>query len=210
VKLLHRSQSGRSQGAALRQKMETIVTDVAALRCCCLRYRRGRCNDGRQSLAARYASATTPAAWRYSPRSALAPIRLRLQQLWQPGKVRGDSSHLIFRKQLRRRSPPRLILEIDIRERLSVVVADGETRGLFLDGPRSRKTTWRHLCRDQNAELKRSLGRSPPEASGCPPLARSSAAQRGRQHALTVFRLNPRSRIVSVFQQGGRLVHGRD
>jgi hypothetical protein len=107
----------------------------------------------------------TQAAWRYSPRSALAPIRLR---------------PLIFRKQLRRRSPPRLILEIDIRERLSVVVVDGETRGLFLDGPRSRKTTWRHLCRDQNAELKRSLGRSPPRGFRLrpAPLARSSAAQR--------------------------------
>jgi hypothetical protein len=63
--------------------------------------------------------------------------------------------------------PPRLILEIDVRERLSIVVTHDESGVLFLDGPRSRKTTWRHLCRDQNAEPKRSLGRSPPEASGC-------------------------------------------
>jgi hypothetical protein len=32
----------------------------------------------------------------------------------------------------------------------------------------------------------------------------------GRQHALTVFRPNPQSRIVSVFQQSGVLVHGRN
>jgi hypothetical protein len=35
--------------------------------------------------------------------------------------------------------PPRLILEIDVSERLSVVVAHEETRGLFLDGPRRRE-----------------------------------------------------------------------
>jgi hypothetical protein len=176
--------------------MEAFVTDVAALRCCCLRYRRGRCNDGRQSLAARYASATTRAAWRYSPRSALAPIRLRLQQLWQPGKVRGDSSHLIFRKQLRRRSPPRLILEIDIRERLSVVVADGETRGLFLDGPRSRKTTWRHLCRDQNAELKRSLGRSRLPAAPCTSCSIQRSTEEGSSTDFSLFRPKPQSSFL--------------
>jgi hypothetical protein len=51
-------------------------------------------------------------------------------------------SRLILREQLRRRSPPRLILEIDIRERLSVVVADDEAGGLFLDEPR-----WREVAR---------------------------------------------------------------
>jgi len=39
----------------------------------------------------------------------------------------------------RRRSPARLIFEIDIGERLTVVVAHDETRGLFLDGPRRRE-----------------------------------------------------------------------
>jgi hypothetical protein len=35
--------------------------------------------------------------------------------------------------------PPRLILEIDIRELLPVVIADDEAGGLFLDGPRGRE-----------------------------------------------------------------------
>ena len=39
---------------------------------------------------------------------------LRLQQLWQPGKVRCDPSRFIFAEQLRRRPPPGLILEIDV------------------------------------------------------------------------------------------------
>jgi len=44
-------------------------------------------------------------------------------------------------------SPARLILEIDIGERLFVVVADDETRGLFLNGPRRREAAGRQvLC----------------------------------------------------------------
>jgi hypothetical protein len=39
---------------------------------------------------------------------------------------------------------PRLLLEINICERLSVVVADDKTYVGFLDGPRRRKTTRRH------------------------------------------------------------------
>jgi len=45
-------------------------------------------------------------------------------------------------EQLGRRSPSRLVLEIDIRERLPVVIADDETRGLFLDGPGRREASW--------------------------------------------------------------------
>ena len=45
--------------------------------------------------------AATPAAWRYSP----------------------DPSRLIFREQLGRRSPARLVLEVDVSELLAVVIA---------------------------------------------------------------------------------------
>src|SRR5215469_8685935 len=37
---------------------------------------------------------------------------------------------------------PRLILEINIGERLSVVVVDDPTSGLFLDGPGRREAVW--------------------------------------------------------------------
>jgi hypothetical protein len=43
------------------------------------------------------------------------------------------------------RLSPRLILEIDIRERLPVVVADDKAGGLFLDGPGRRKAAGSHL-----------------------------------------------------------------
>jgi hypothetical protein len=46
---------------------------------------------------------------------------------------RRNPTRFIPRQQFRRRSPPRLILEIDIGERLSAVVADDETGGLFFD-----------------------------------------------------------------------------
>jgi hypothetical protein len=60
------------------------------------------------------------------------------QKVGQLGDVGCDPSRLILAQQLRRRSSPRLILEIDIRERLLVVVAHGEADGLFLNrtGPR--------------------------------------------------------------------------
>ena len=47
-------------------------------------------------------------------RERLAPMWLRLQQLWQPGKVRCDPSPFILRQQLGRRPPPWLILIVDV------------------------------------------------------------------------------------------------
>jgi hypothetical protein len=41
-------------------------------------------------------------------------------------------------------SPPGLILEIDIGERLPIVVAHDKAGGLFLDGPRRREAACRH------------------------------------------------------------------
>ena len=57
---------------------------------------------------------------------------LRLQQLWQPGKVRCDPSRFIFAEQLRCRPPPRLILEIDVSELLLVLIAHDKTGVLLL------------------------------------------------------------------------------
>jgi len=49
-----------------------------------------------------------------------------LQQLRQLGDVHGDAPRLVAGEQVRCRAPPRLLLEIDIGERLPVGVADDE------------------------------------------------------------------------------------
>ena len=53
------------------------------------------------------------------------------------------------------RSLARLILEINIRERLTVVIADDEAGVLLLDGPRRREAAWGHfsfavLCKSRH------------------------------------------------------------
>src|SRR5262249_53908626 len=60
------------------------------------------------------------------------------------GDIGCDPSRLVFRQQLGGRAPARLILEIDISELLSVVVADDEVGGLLLDGPRRREAAGGH------------------------------------------------------------------
>jgi hypothetical protein len=47
-------------------------------------------------------------------------------------------------EQLRRRSSPRLILEIDMRKRFSIVIAHNKAGGVFFDGPRRRKAAGGH------------------------------------------------------------------
>jgi hypothetical protein len=47
---------------------------------------------------------------------------------------------LVFGKQLGRRSPSRLLLEIDIGKLLAVVVAHHKAAGLFFDAPRGPMT----------------------------------------------------------------------
>jgi hypothetical protein len=46
------------------------------------------------------------------------------QQLRQLNNIRRNPLRLVFGQKLGRRSPPRLVLEIDIGERLSAVIAD--------------------------------------------------------------------------------------
>src|ERR1700752_1756178 len=53
------------------------------------------------------------------------------------------ASRLVFAQQLRCRSSPRLILEIDIGERLSIVVTHDKAGVQFLDGP--GRLAGRHL-----------------------------------------------------------------
>jgi hypothetical protein len=67
------------------------------------------------------------------------PVSASTQQLRQLGDIRRDPPRLILTEQLGCRSSPRLVLEINIGELLSVVIADDKTGGLFLDRPRRRK-----------------------------------------------------------------------
>jgi hypothetical protein len=52
------------------------------------------------------------------------------QQFRQLADIAGDPSRLILAEQLGGRAPPRLILEIDIRKRLSTVIAHDKA-GVF-------------------------------------------------------------------------------
>jgi hypothetical protein len=51
-----------------------------------------------------------------------------LQQLRQLGDVYGDAPRLVAGEQVCRRTPSRLLLEIDVGERLPVVIADDEVQ----------------------------------------------------------------------------------
>jgi hypothetical protein len=62
------------------------------------------------------------------------------QQLRRHGDVGGDAPGLIAGKQVRRRAPSGLILEIDVGERLPVGVADNEAGVGLLDGLGRRLT----------------------------------------------------------------------
>ena len=66
--------------------------------------------------------------------SRLAYRRRPAQQLRQLGDVGGDAPGLVAGEQLGRRAPSRLILEIDIGQRLTAGVADDEAGVGLLDG----------------------------------------------------------------------------
>jgi hypothetical protein len=61
------------------------------------------------------------------------------QQLRQPRDIRRNPSRLVPREQFRRRSPTRLILEIDVGELLAGAVPHDEGGTNILDGPRGRE-----------------------------------------------------------------------
>jgi hypothetical protein len=73
--------------------------------------------------------------------------------------IHRNPPRLIFGEQFRRRPPSRLILEIDIRQRLLVVIAHDKAGGLFFDGPRGREAAGKLCVRDQRK--KRLLGPYP-------------------------------------------------
>ena len=67
-------------------------------------------------------------------------VFLFLQQVRQLGEVRRHAPHLVAGQQLGRRAATGLLLEIEISERLTVLVADDEARVVvLLDGPRRRE-----------------------------------------------------------------------
>jgi hypothetical protein len=67
-----------------------------------------------------------------------------LQQLRQLGDVGGDAPRLVAGEQLGRRPSSRLILEMDVSERLPVGVAYDEALRKLLDRPRRREAPARH------------------------------------------------------------------
>ena len=87
-------------------------------------------------------------------RSSLLP-----QQLSQLGKVHRHPPGPVAGKQLGRRAPSRLILEIDIGQRLPVVVADDEAGVRPLDGPGRREAAGRrfHLLVERRSSFTRRM-----------------------------------------------------
>ena len=69
-----------------------------------------------------------------------SPVRLlMLQQPWQLRNVGGNASGLVAGEELRRRAATRLILEIDVGERLPISVKDDKAPPIQLGvGPRRR------------------------------------------------------------------------
>jgi hypothetical protein len=65
------------------------------------------------------------------------------QQLRQLGDIGGDPPCLVAGEQLRSRAAARLFVEIDVSERLTVLVPDGETGLLLLDRPGRREAARR-------------------------------------------------------------------
>ena len=63
-------------------------------------------------------------AFRQSPASHLP------QQLRQLGEVGGDAARLVAGQQLGRRTSARLLLEVDIGERVAAVILDDEAGGV--------------------------------------------------------------------------------
>jgi hypothetical protein len=72
--------------------------------------------------------------------SRLACRRRPAQQLRQLGEVRRHATRLVLGQQVRRRTSSGLVLEVEVAERLSVLVAEDEARiVVLLDDPRRRE-----------------------------------------------------------------------
>jgi len=83
-------------------------------------------------------------AMRRCGRSGLGAVILPPQPLRQLGYIGSDAPGLVPREQMRRRAPARLLLEIDIRERLPGMILHDEAGIGLLDGPGRREAAGRH------------------------------------------------------------------
>ena len=80
--------------------------------------------------------------------ASLPAILLSPHQLRQLGDIDRDLAGFISGEQIGSGSPSGLRLEIDIRQRLPVVVADNEARAVVIDYPGRREMTRRrHVLR---------------------------------------------------------------
>ena len=79
------------------------------------------------------------------------------QQLRQLGDVGGDAPGLVAGEQLGRRTPPRLILEVHVGQRLPVGVAGDEAGVGLLGGPGRRERRPRPWRLSHNITLERKL-----------------------------------------------------
>src|SRR4029077_20474813 len=86
-----------------------------------------------------------------------------LQQLRQLGNVGRDPPGLVTGKELRRRVPARLLLEIDVREGPASMILHDETGVRFFDRPGRREAAaFLRLCEGIAAPLWRAAS-----ANGC-------------------------------------------
>jgi hypothetical protein len=120
----------------------------------------GDCSHGFTSKRKRARAAGQGTSWDALFSFQRQRVRSAPQWLWQLGDVCRDPPRLILGKQFRRRSPPWLVLEIDIGECLAAMVADDETRLRLFDRPgpaRSRVATSRsnHLVGAEDKRLRK-------------------------------------------------------
>jgi hypothetical protein len=80
--------------------------------------------------------------WEVEPSSAAERLILRpLQQLRHLGHVDGDAPRLLARQQIGGGSTTRLVLIVQVCERLPAVIADDKARPVALNLPRRREAT---------------------------------------------------------------------
>jgi hypothetical protein len=71
------------------------------------------------------------------------PASLLSQKTWQLGEVYSDPPSLVLGEQVGRRASARLVLEVEIAERLTVLVADDEAGVVVLfERSRRREAAW--------------------------------------------------------------------
>ena len=95
-----------------------------------------QCNDHTSWVLASSLRRPMPTA----SRANRVSLGRRDEQVRQLRDIGGDAPGLVAGEQMCRRAPSRLLLEIDVGERLPVAVADDEAGVGVLDGPRRRES----------------------------------------------------------------------